>query len=61
MKASELITELQKLMAEHGDLEVYSSADYDWLGLPYYDDMEWETDPNDKVPRFWMDGDIDHD
>lgn len=59
MKASELIEELQKLIEQHGDLEVFSTADYDWIGLPYYDDCSWmETDSPNKKPQFRMDSEF---
>ncbi len=29
--ASELITKLQEVIAEHGDLPVYSEVDWDWV------------------------------
>ena len=32
MKASELVTSLQTLIAEHGDLPVFSRVDFDWVG-----------------------------
>lgn len=31
MKVSELIAELAKVLAEHGDLLVYSTTDYDFV------------------------------
>jgi hypothetical protein len=43
MKASELVERLQTLMAEHGDLEVYSVCDWAIVGDARYELMEYAT------------------
>lgn len=42
MKVSELIKELQVLMEEHGNVDVYSIADYCFVESAYFD-PEWES------------------
>lgn len=37
MKASELITKLQEMIAQHGDHEVYSECDWGFVGPVRYE------------------------
>ena len=59
MKASELVARLGELIEEHGDLDVYSVADYDFVERAEYDDpREYvHRPPTDRDrPRFTLEG-----
>ncbi len=50
MKVSELIAELQALMAEHGDLPVYSIVDHDYVTGVFCDEVsDWRGRSGEAV------------
>ncbi len=50
LKVSELIAELQALMAEHGDLPVYSIADHEYVTGAFCDEItDWRGQGGEAI------------
>jgi hypothetical protein len=50
LKVSDLIAELQALMAEHGDLPVYSIADHEYVTGAFYDEIsDWRGQGGEAI------------
>lgn len=50
MKVSELIAELQTLLAEHGDLPVYSIVDHEYVTGACYDEVsDWRGEGGEAI------------
>lgn len=45
LTASDLIAELQALLAKYGDLPVFCYCDYDWAAGTYFREKSWEGIP----------------
>jgi hypothetical protein len=50
VKVSDLIAELQNLMAEHGDLPVYSIADHEYVTGAFHDEVsDWRGKSGEAI------------
>jgi hypothetical protein len=50
VKVSDLIAELQALMAEHGDLPVYSIADHEYVTAAFHDEVsDWRGKSGEAI------------